>query len=326
MVFETMLELEYKKELFRFLVVLGIIVIGFFILYDIYVGKYWLIPIRIFCIILLIVSLNLDRNKQEAKAIGLALFAYFIIQTAYLIAYISAKEAGVWIPLFPAIFAIWAPLPLSIMAYFYVIFLYTFLIHYKTGLPNPEKFFSVYRVFVATTGAYAIVIASERTLKKYVLKLKEQAERDHLTQLYTRKKLEEFLSREINRAKRYNTKFSALLIDLDNFKIINDTLGHLEGDKVLKQVADIISSNIRKTDFPARYGGDEFIVILPETDLEGAKVVANKLAKAIKEKTPVTASIGAAQYDGEEDFSEFLKKIDDLCYTAKRNGKGSIAC
>jgi diguanylate cyclase (GGDEF)-like protein len=118
-------------------------------------------------------------------------------------------------------------------------------------------------------------------------------------------------------------------IDLDNFKTVNDTYGHLIGDSLLRLVADTIRNNIRTTDVLARLGGDEFVVLLPETDFEQSEIVINKVQTQLldemkKNNWPVTFSIGAVTFlTPPESVDEMIKKADNLMYSAKKNGKNT---
>lgn len=144
---------------------------------------------------------------------------------------------------------------------------------------------------------------------------------DPLTGLYNRRELEKRLSGEIERAKRYSHPLSIIELDLDNFKKWNDTYGHLEGDRLLKEFADIILKSVRSIDVPCRIGGDEFMVILPETKVREARVISNRIAKLVKnarfdEKVRISVSIGIAEYRG-ENSEVFFKRVDDALYLAK---------
>lgn len=172
------------------------------------------------------------------------------------------------------------------------------------------------------------------SIQDYYEKLQELSDRDYLTGLYNRRKFEEFLSYEVKRSVRHRHKFTILMIDLDNFKYINDTYGHASGDLVLKEVTDIFSSNLRNADILARIGGDEFAVILPETSYENGHAVVEKLRSTL-EKTPIslmfdqvslTASFGIAEYPEQGENIESLLTGSDLAmYKAKRAGKNTIA-
>jgi diguanylate cyclase (GGDEF)-like protein len=172
------------------------------------------------------------------------------------------------------------------------------------------------------------------SIQDYYEKLQELSDRDYLTGLYNRRKFEEFLGYEIKRSVRHDHKFTILMIDLDNFKYINDTYGHASGDLVLKEVTQIFGKNLRNADILARLGGDEFAVILPETPYESGYAVVEKLRSRL-EATPIslmfdhitlTASFGIAEYPEQGENIESLLTGSDLAmYKAKRSGKNTIA-
>lgn len=172
------------------------------------------------------------------------------------------------------------------------------------------------------------------SIQDYYEKLQELSDRDYLTGLYNRRKFEEFLTYEIKRSVRHRHKFTILMIDLDNFKYINDTYGHASGDLVLKEVTNIFATNLRNADILARLGGDEFAVLLPETPYENGFAVVEKLRSRL-ESTPIslmfdqitlTASFGIAEYPEQGENIESLLTGSDLAmYKAKRAGKNTIA-
>ncbi|HOK22464.1 MAG: diguanylate cyclase [Candidatus Hydrothermae bacterium] len=153
---------------------------------------------------------------------------------------------------------------------------------------------------------------------------------DELTGAKNRRFLGYFTEIEVRRALRYKTNFSIILLDIDNFKEINDIYGHLEGDKVLKELADYITRNLRESDVLIRYGGDEFIIFLPNTSFENAKAVAEKILTGLmSEKVAghsISLSMGVAEFprDGKS-WTELFNKADVALYRAKRRGKGRIA-
>jgi len=156
-------------------------------------------------------------------------------------------------------------------------------------------------------------------------KLKKLALYDRLTGVYNRYALEEFLKKEVAKARRYKMPFSLLFIDVDNFKQINDTYGHQAGDRVLKQLARLFKNNIRKTDIPGRCGGDEFLLIVHSEPL----VVAEKLRRIVEEtvfneKIKITVSIGIATYHEGDTIETILRKADSALYKAKSEGKNRV--
>jgi diguanylate cyclase (GGDEF)-like protein len=152
---------------------------------------------------------------------------------------------------------------------------------------------------------------------------------DPLTGLYNRHKLNESIEAEVERGIRYGRPLSIIMIDMDDLKRINDESGHPAGDQVLMDVADGIRRQIRRVDIPTRYGGDEFLVLLPEADGEEALRVADRISgeiRAIGEKeSGISASIGVAQLSHSMHSPEsFLDQVDKALYDAKRAGGGCI--
>jgi diguanylate cyclase (GGDEF)-like protein len=137
------------------------------------------------------------------------------------------------------------------------------------------------------------------------------------------------LTTEISRSIRYNRIFSIILIDIDDFKATNDTFGHNAGDTLLKEIADNIHATVRDTDFTGRWGGEEFLVICPETDVNGAMSLAEKIRSVIESNdftnaVTKTASFGVTTYLDDKDINSLIKRADDALYTAKKNGKNRV--
>lgn len=163
---------------------------------------------------------------------------------------------------------------------------------------------------------------------------KEMSITDSLTGLYNRRYFDELIFREEARAKRYPQKFSLLMIDIDNFKKVNDTYGHPSGDSILKRMGEILRSRPRNTDFVARYGGEEFSIIAPHTSKKNASVFAARMLDIIAReefilndstKARVTVSIGVANFDDDaQTKEELIKKADNALYQAKKMGKNRV--
>ena len=179
-----------------------------------------------------------------------------------------------------------------------------------------------------TDGEFASSLDAFCLLKKSALRdLIQAALYDNLTGLYSRNILESRLLEEFQRAKRYSLPLSVLFIETDAFKNINDTYGHLEGDRVLSFIGRFIRDHIREVDFPARYGGDEFVVILPHTQGETALFMARRIHREIGEAqetsdlcTTVTISIGVGTLTPDmESVGQFVEAADRAMYKAKTN-------
>ncbi|MDW7673402.1 MAG: bifunctional diguanylate cyclase/phosphodiesterase [Bacillota bacterium] len=178
------------------------------------------------------------------------------------------------------------------------------------------------------------VIGSVKAIYKYTKELEYFATRDPLTNLYTQRVFWELLSYEVKRAERHDYKFSVLVIDLDDFKLVNDLHGHLFGDKFLQEVAIAIRDTLRKEDILSRYGGDEYAVILPYSDQEQAHFVASRIMERLREniltspegkQAKVSASIGIAVYpDHGIDSKNLFLVADNMMYKAKGLGKQQV--
>ena len=154
---------------------------------------------------------------------------------------------------------------------------------------------------------------------------------DKLTGLFNRLKLDEALNDEFNRSNRFKRSFGIIIIDIDYFKRVNDTYGHLVGDQVLIQFAKILKENIRKVDILGRWGGEEFMIICPETDFQGTIKLAESLREIIsKYEFPtignMSASFGASIYDGDENMDKVIARADNALYKAKTNGRNRVEC
>jgi diguanylate cyclase (GGDEF)-like protein len=158
--------------------------------------------------------------------------------------------------------------------------------------------------------------------------LRELAITDNLTQLYNSRHFYAQMENEINRYNRYQRPLSLLLIDVDHFKDYNDTHGHLEGDKVLYQIAQLIKSCLRTMDSAYRYGGEEFTVILPETPCKAAMAVSERINNLVKNELFIeniqqnlSVSIGVTEYKSGETTIEFMRRADQAMYVAKKSGR-----
>lgn len=155
---------------------------------------------------------------------------------------------------------------------------------------------------------------------------------DGLTGIHNKRYVTEALEREIPRARRHQRPLSLMMCDIDFFKKINDTYGHLAGDYVLKELATIVRTRLRPDDVFGRYGGEEFVVVLPETRLEGGVKIAEELRSLVEhhrflfeeEQVSVSMSIGVAQLKDGSDHLTFLKQADEKLYEAKRSGRNRI--
>ena len=181
-----------------------------------------------------------------------------------------------------------------------------------------------------------LVMHRNRTISRLNKKLDEKNKQleelsitDYLTKLYNRNKLDEILCIEAERSNRYATTFGVIMIDIDHFKKINDVHGHQMGDAVLKELANIIKVNSRKVDTVGRWGGEEFLIVCPESNLAGILYLANKIRNEIASYSFLineqkTASFGVAIYKQDDDIYSLISRADDALYKAKESGRNKV--
>jgi diguanylate cyclase (GGDEF)-like protein len=180
---------------------------------------------------------------------------------------------------------------------------------------------------ISLTVIYLIVALIISALKQRILELNDLARLDPLTGLYNRRAFYELVNLEAARSKRSHSLYTIAYIDVDNFKQVNDALGHSGGDEVLKEIGAILKHNLRQSDMMARMGGDEFVALLPDTDPEHGKKAIQKLFTRLNEamrhkQIPVTFSIGVVTFtDMSCPVDDMIKKADSLMYSVKTGPK-----
>jgi len=177
------------------------------------------------------------------------------------------------------------------------------------------------------------LIEANNSLKEHNRMLYQKSVRDSLTNLFNHNYIREILKEELSRSMRFSTPLTVAMIDIDLFKRINDTYGHLTGDAALTMFSDLIRSKIRKTDFVGRYGGEEFLLILPGTPLADAHIIVDRLRAAVanhvfmihSNEISMTVSCGLSCYQGQS-LHKLIEEADNHLYTAKRLGRNQCMC
>lgn len=177
----------------------------------------------------------------------------------------------------------------------------------------------------------SVQMQSRSDLQTLADSLEVKANTDPLTGLYNRAKFNVALAHELARAQRYGTAFSLIVCDIDRFKEVNDAHGHQAGDLVLVQLSAIFSAGIRQTDLLARWGGEEFVLVLPATDVLTAALVAEKLRRAVAQSTfasvgTITCSFGVGEYVAGDSVESLMARTDNALYRAKLNGRNRVEC
>ncbi|MFH1873801.1 MAG: diguanylate cyclase [Pseudomonadota bacterium] len=202
------------------------------------------------------------------------------------------------------------------------------------GRPGINSFsFSDIKMLSLVSGHVALAIANARLYTK----TRELSVKDELTQVYNRRHFQQMLQMEWKRSVRFSRDISVVMIDVDHFKAYNDTYGHLQGDAVLKEIGKILRNNLREVDTVARFGGEEFILLLPDTDKHGAIAVAEKIRHLVeehkftnddwKETKQMSISAGVASYpDDVQEMEEIIDHADIALYRAKEEGRNRVIC
>jgi diguanylate cyclase (GGDEF)-like protein len=195
---------------------------------------------------------------------------------------------------------------------------------------QPRKKMLLHHTAIINTIISSINIALDKNLS--IQQLENAATIDPLTNCYNRRALDTYLENDIAYAKRHGFDLSIVMLDLDDFKLINDVYGHQAGDAVLKAISSLIPSAVRKSDYLARYGGEEFVLVLPDSTLYSAVQVAHKLREIIQNRKihfggktiSISASFGVASLESKQDGSSLLREADERLYKAKALGKNNV--
>jgi len=173
------------------------------------------------------------------------------------------------------------------------------------------------------------VEARTKELKTALVEMERISNKDKLTQVYNRHKLDQALANVIDMAERYGEHFGVILLDIDNFKFINDCFGHTVGDQALIEFVNELKKTLRKTDTLGRWGGDEFLIILPQTTQDGLMALANAFKAQLTQYQSeifgsLTSSIGVTLYQANDTISSIITRADSALYTSKNRGKNAV--
>jgi diguanylate cyclase (GGDEF)-like protein len=168
---------------------------------------------------------------------------------------------------------------------------------------------------------------AEMTLRN--IRLQDIAVTDSLTRLVNRRCLDEFVANEVERCHRYGDSMSVIMLDVDHFKVVNDTFGHQIGDRVLVELAALLRRGTRSTDTPGRWGGEEFLIICPSTNLKGATAMAETLRRSVETHAipvvgTITCSFGVSQLNGMEPVADLIARADAALYRSKDGGRNRV--
>jgi len=315
--------------------------------------EYVIFPvITIYCIILLLIIVSMKRLTNLIEVMlfggtGLALLVRF-----YDILFLMAR------PDFPAMtmaftdLFYWFPL-VYVLAFiiiesqtvvlygssgFFVLSLIIGAVYALVNIHNPESLNIIYiliRFYLANLTYIILLAVGIRLNKQYILarivteRMTYMAHTDHLMNIANRRQLDEAIISFIINARHYGEKLSAIMFDLDHFKRVNDKHGHNVGDAVLREVATLIKSLLRENDLVGRWGGEEFLIIVPNSDFAATKEMAERLRRAVKnhvfeQNLRLTASFGVSGYEEAEPAADWLKRADEALYLSKKKGRNQV--
>ena len=294
----------------------------------------------LFLMLVLLFFLALGSRQVQLKLHNWVSIYALIVTVAYLVIYYYYETTVAYSPFFVQSFAV----IVFILIFFSIDSHWVHMLVISTLLAAGFIVISVLRdEDISSTGLagvivyimLVIIISSLAALRINIYKrlqfidrrkLKELSEKDALTGIYNRGKFDQELSRAINMAERYEYIFSLIMIDLDNLKTVNDQMGHQAGDKILKEFAGLVRSQLRASDLFARWGGDEFIVLLPYTDSEQAIAMAERISNTVESYNSavvdkMSCSFGIAVYKENDDPNTIVQRADNMLYEAKSKKK-----
>ncbi|MBL7996519.1 GGDEF domain-containing protein [bacterium] len=272
---------------------------------------------------------KLDRYFSHNRGIFNILYSAAFIFLIGLADYVTGRE--VVLSVFyavPLVFIAWYSRFTTALVMAILTAIIWFLANYLDGTAYPHWAIPYWNSLVRLSFQLMLIFLTTK-LKNALQFEKSLARVDSLTRLANGRGFQELAMLELQRSSRAGRPFTVAYVDLDNFKYINDTFGHDKGDALLIEVATIFRKSLRTIDQAARLGGDEFALLMPETDLDAAKVVITKVREALQtamqqKQWPVTASIGVLTFDvPPASVNAMIKMVDDLMYTVKKSGKNN---
>ncbi len=289
----------------------------------IYVQGYRTLAVAVFCMLFVLAVNSYSTIRNKAPRVSMAVFIFSLMLVTGMSLFQRELYGAFW-P-FPAVLLISLLTFGRIGTYFTIIyFIYIALI-----------LFYVFEIQIAARAVLGLVLTILfiniflTIIGKLQVKLLEQSNIDPLTGVLNRRQLNTILQEAIERKRRSNTPASLLIFDIDRFKSVNDTYGHSVGDRVLTELASIIKGRARLLDQVFRLGGEEFMLFLPDTDINGAANLAEELRMLVSESKfiedrVITISIGIGELEHEETIDTWIKRSDDALYMAKDHGRNQI--
>lgn len=316
----------------KYLLALGLLILPILIYFDF--KHLYLVPsaAKTVALTICIAGLFLARDiKNEVLVREGAAITMLIMGCIGAIYKLDGVPGLIWAPVLPAVFCFLAHIRRAVL--YSLIFLLFLTVFYFSFESLHGKSPVAIHIWVNAILAYLIIflvsIFFKGELQKDQAMLKSAADQDFLTGIANRRGFIPQLEVEIKRVMRYGSSLSIILLDIDKFKTVNDIYGHATGDTILIEIATLLNNEIRDNDIVARWGGEEFVILVPEADLTACTNLAEKLRKRIEEHDfndvkHLTSSFGVTQYHHGETSLEFIKRSDSLLYEAKHAGRNIV--
>ena len=332
---------DYRRvHLLNYMLVVSIIVFTVFTILNIFIfTSIYLVILNIVAVIISCSVLFYFHKLQKLETTALITISFLILT---LLIYFNIKEyedyALYWIAVVPpvAYFLLGKKKGRIITLTFLGYMTFFILNRFQGWVQESFTTDSIYNIIIASLVIKLVISYYELSREEAFIALKSKNDEltklsthDTLTGLYNRFKLDQVLDYEVNRGIRSNESFSVILGDLDRFKFINDTYGHLKGDYILVKIAGIIKDSCRQTDTVGRWGGEEFLIICPNTNLRGAVTLAEKIRSKIENYQfegieQVTISLGVTSYSTGDTIEMIIKNADRALYNAKENSRNKV--
>ena len=332
---------EYRRVLLlNLMLILLLLIFSIYLVINIFVSKSQEVALidGVGVIVTLVVFLyfhKTDNIKMTSLALIVVIFAAFIF-----VLLIRGDEYNflVWTLVLPSVVYILLGTRTAnrIVGLYCVFMLFFMLIRFRTWAPIEFNIQSILNIFGATFVIIMLVGSYEKGRKEAADFMKEKTRQleflsitDKLTGLYNRTKLDEIIDMEITRFSRGGNGFTVILADVDHFKSVNDNYGHIFGDTVLIHIAHVLKKSCRQLDAVGRWGGEEFLIVCPETSEDNAVILASRMLQNLlsenhKDVGRITMSIGISAYQQDDTPDTLLKRADDALYLAKSKGRCRI--
>lgn len=323
--------LEYRKAiLFRYFLICSFIILALFIPFNIFVSGNIVIATGEACLLAILLVVNLYLMPTErgyAKAIWVFPIITGIWSVFITLFGIIDNYALIWNLLFMAMLFFFLGQKIGARVstvYFFWVFSYLW-----SQTPERLSIEGLTNIVACTFFMFLVFNFYEDTRANAEKKLRKLLTIDELTNLYNRRHIDTILAHEISAADRYEQPLSIILLDVDHFKQINDTHGHPVGDHVLKVISKTLNESVRSADHVGRWGGEEFMIVAPQTDSQNAKILAEKLRFAIGAANfdggiRCSASFGVTDFRSEESKKALVARADEALYQAKNSGRNCV--